>query len=312
MSLQIRNLTKIYGQQRAVHNISFEVAEGEIVGFLGPNGAGKSTTMKIATCFLPPTEGEVRVAGYDVTDSPMKVKSVTGYLPEHNPLYLDMYVHEYLSFIGRLYGLSGTALKQQVGDMVERCGLTREQNKKIEALSKGYRQRVGLAQALIHNPKVLILDEPTSGLDPNQLVEIRKLIKEISQQKTVIFSTHILQEVQALCNRVVVINRGEIVADDTVDRLMQRQGDTVTVIAEFEQGVSVEQLQQLAGVIQVKQLGAGKFSVVAARGADVRPALFRFAADNNLSLIGLKQEETSLESIFHSLTAPSAVEHNQN
>lgn len=312
MSLQIRNLTKIYGQQRAVHNISFEVAEGEIVGFLGPNGAGKSTTMKIATCFLPPTEGEVRVAGYDVADSPMKVKSVTGYLPEHNPLYLDMYVHEYLSFIGRLYGLSGTALKQQVGDMVERCGLTREQNKKIEALSKGYRQRVGLAQALIHNPKVLILDEPTSGLDPNQLVEIRKLIKEISQQKTVIFSTHILQEVQALCNRVVVINRGEIVADDTVDRLMQRQGDTVTVIAEFEQGVSVEQLQQLAGVIQVKQLGAGKFSVVAARGADVRPALFRFAADNNLSLIGLKQEETSLESIFHSLTAPSAVEHNQN
>ncbi|HEY9006470.1 MAG TPA: gliding motility-associated ABC transporter ATP-binding subunit GldA [Ohtaekwangia sp.] len=309
MSLQIRNLTKIYGQQRAVHNISFEVAEGEIVGFLGPNGAGKSTTMKIATCFLPPTEGEVRVAGHNVTDAPMKVKSMTGYLPEHNPLYLDMYVHEYLGFIGKLYGLSGSRLKQQVGEMVERCGLTREQNKKIEALSKGYRQRVGLAQALIHNPKVLILDEPTSGLDPNQLVEIRKLIKEISEQKTVIFSTHILQEVQALCNRVVVINRGEIVADDTIDNLLQR-GDTVVVIAEFEAGVSAEQLQRLPGVVRVQQLEAGKFRVAAAKGEDVRPALFRFAADNNLSLIGLKQEETSLETIFHSLTAP--VEHNQN
>lgn len=312
MSLQIRNLTKVYGQQHAVNNISFEVAAGEIVGFLGPNGAGKSTTMKIATCYLPPTEGEVYVGGHNVVDNAMEAKRITGYLPEHNPLYLDMYVHEYLGFIGKLYGLSGKTLKQQVGEMVERCGLTREQNKKIETLSKGYRQRVGLAQALIHNPKVLILDEPTSGLDPNQLVEIRKLIKDISRDKTVIFSTHIMQEVQALCNRVVVINRGSIVADDTVEHLLQTQQSNVVVVAEFEKDVTAEQLQQLPEVISVQSLDTFKFKVVAAQGVDIRPALFRFAADNNLSLIGLKQEESSLENIFHSLTAQSPVEHNQN
>lgn len=312
MSLQIRNLTKVYGQQYAVNNISFEVATGEIVGFLGPNGAGKSTTMKIATCYLPPTEGEVLVGGHNVVDHAMEAKRITGYLPEHNPLYLDMYVHEYLGFIGKLYGLSGKTLRQQVGEMVERCGLTREQNKKIETLSKGYRQRVGLAQALIHNPKVLILDEPTSGLDPNQLVEIRKLIKDISRDKTVIFSTHIMQEVQALCNRVVVINRGNIVADDTVEHLLQTQQSNVVVVAEFEKGVTAEQLQQLPEVISVQSLDTFKFKVVAAAGVDIRPALFRFAADNNLSLIGLKQEESSLENIFHSLTAQSPVEHNQN
>lgn len=312
MSLQIRNLTKVYGQQYAVNNISFEVAAGEIVGFLGPNGAGKSTTMKIATCYLPPTEGEVFVGGHNVVDNAMEAKRITGYLPEHNPLYLDMYVHEYLAFIGKLYGLSGKTLQQQVGEMVERCGLTREQNKKIETLSKGYRQRVGLAQALIHNPKVLILDEPTSGLDPNQLVEIRKLIKDISRDKTVIFSTHIMQEVQALCNRVVVINRGNIVADDTVEHLLQTQQSNVVVVAEFEKGVTAEQLQQVPEVISVQSLDTFKFKVVAAAGVDIRPALFRFAADNNLSLIGLKQEESSLENIFHSLTAQSPVEHNQN
>lgn len=312
MSLQIRNLTKVYGQQYAVNNISFEVAAGEIVGFLGPNGAGKSTTMKIATCYLPPTEGEVFVGGYNVVDHAMEAKRITGYLPEHNPLYLDMYVHEYLGFIGKLYGLSGKTLRQQVGEMVERCGLTREQNKKIETLSKGYRQRVGLAQALIHNPKVLILDEPTSGLDPNQLVEIRKLIKDISRDKTVIFSTHIMQEVQALCNRVVVINRGNIVADDTVEHLLQTQQSNVVVVAEFEKGVTAEQLQQLPEVISVQSVDTFKFKVVASAGVDIRPALFRFAADNNLSLIGLKQEESSLENIFHSLTAQSPVEHNQN
>ena len=225
MSLQIKNLTKIYGLQKALNDISFTVNEGEIVGFLGPNGAGKSSTMKIATCYLPPTSGQVSVGGFDVVEQPMKVKQITGYLPEHNPLYLDLYVHEYLLFIGGLYGLNKQKLKARVGEMIELCGLTLEQNKKIEALSKGYRQRVGLAQALIHDPKVLILDEPTSGLDPNQLVEIRKLIKDISQNKTVIFSTHIMQEVQALCDRVVVINKGEIVADDSLDNLLRQQGN---------------------------------------------------------------------------------------
>lgn len=311
MSLHIQNLTKVYGQQRAVNNISFEVREGEIVGFLGPNGAGKSTTMKIATCFLPPTEGRVRVGGHDVVEEPQKVKSITGYLPEHNPLYLDMYVHEYLSFIGKLYGLHGATLRQRVGEMIERCGLTREQNKVIESLSKGYRQRVGLAQALIHDPKVLILDEPTSGLDPNQLVEIRKLIKDISLNKTVIFSTHIMQEVQALCDRVVVINRGELVADDTLENMLQRKGTAVSVVVEFEGGVTADQLRALKGVSEVAVVEGFRFKVTAAN-ADIRSEIFRFAADNNLSLIGLKQEENSLEGIFHALTAQDAVPHSEN
>jgi ABC-2 type transport system ATP-binding protein len=312
MSLQISNLTKVYGQQRAVSNISFEVEQGTIVGFLGPNGAGKSTTMKIATCYLPPTAGDVWVSGYNVVEKPLEAKKITGYLPEHNPLYLDMFVHEYLSFVGSLYNVPRARLKQRVGEMVERCGLAREQNKKIETLSKGYRQRVGLAQALIHDPQVLILDEPTSGLDPNQLVEIRKLIKDISQNKTVIFSTHIMQEVEALCDRVVLINRGEIVANDSLQHLLQRQGDQTTVIAEFENGISAEVLRHVKGVASVEVLDTFRFKVTAAAGADIRPELFRFAADNNLSLIGLKQEENSLEHIFQSLTSQTAVEHNQN
>ncbi|MEO7991090.1 MAG: gliding motility-associated ABC transporter ATP-binding subunit GldA [Chryseolinea sp.] len=309
MSLQIQHVTKQYDQQKAVDDISFDVKEGEIVGFLGPNGAGKSTTMKMATCFLPPTSGSVIVAGYNVMDNPMEVKKVTGYLPEHNPLYLDLYVHEYLEFIGGLYSIKGKALKSRVGEMIERCGLTREQNKKIESLSKGYRQRIGLAQALLHDPKVLILDEPTSGLDPNQLIEIRKLIKEVSKNKTVIFSTHIMQEVQALCDRVVVINKGKIVADDSLQNLLQRNDAGVSIMVEFEGNVEANELSVLKGVIRVQELSKGKFSVTATSGVDIRPELFRFAADKNLSLIGLKQEEASLESIFRDLTvAPTPME----
>ncbi len=302
MSLRIKNLTKLYGQQKAVNNISFEVGEGEIVGFLGPNGAGKSTTMKIATSYLPPTEGQVTVGGYDVVSEPIKVKRITGYLPEHNPLYLDMYVHEYLRFIGKLYGMRGATLKSRVEEMVGLCGLTVEQNKKIETLSKGYRQRVGLAQALIHDPAVLILDEPTSGLDPNQLVEIRKLIKEISRNKTVIFSTHIMQEVSALCNRVIVINKGEIVADDQLSNLMKSQSNETVVIAEFEGNVSIEDLRGLSGIKTVEVIGSSKFKIMGHSGIDLRPEIFRFAADRKLSLLGLRQEENSLENIFKSLT----------
>lgn len=302
MSLQIRNLTKIYGQQRALNDISFDVRQGEIVGFLGPNGAGKSSTMKIATCYLPPSSGKVMVGGFDVVEQPMKVKQITGYLPEHNPLYLDLYVHEYLNFIGGLYGLSRQRLKQRVGEMIELCGLSQEQNKRIEALSKGYRQRVGLAQALIHDPSVLILDEPTSGLDPNQLVEIRKLIRDVSHKKTVIFSTHIMQEVQALCDRVVVINKGEIVADNTLNNLLRKEGSSATVTVEFEGGVVAEQLKLLPGVKEVYLVEGFKFRVVGHDNADLRPELFRFAADNRLSLLGLKQEENSLENIFRDLT----------
>lgn len=304
MSLHVKNLTKLYGHQKAVNNLSFEVGEGEIVGFLGPNGAGKSTTMKIATSYVPPTEGRVTVDGFDVVSQSIEVKRITGYLPEHNPLYLDMYVHEYLRFIGKLYGIGGATLKSRVEEMVELCGLTVEQNKKIETLSKGYRQRVGLAQALIHDPAVLILDEPTSGLDPNQLVEIRKLIKEISKNKTVIFSTHIMQEVSALCNRVIVINKGEIVADDQLSNLMKSQSNETVVIAEFEGNVSLEDLRGLTGVKTVEVLGSSQFKITGHSGIDLRPEIFRFAADRKLSLLGLRQEENSLESIFKSLTNP--------
>ncbi len=312
MSLQLKNLTKIYGSQKAVNNISFDIKEGEIVGFLGPNGAGKSTTMKIATCFLPPTEGEAWVGGFNVVDKPMEVKQITGYLPEHNPLYLDLYVHEYLQFVGKLYGLRGAKLKQRVIEIIELCGLGQEQNKKIEMLSKGYRQRVGLAQALIHDPKILILDEPTSGLDPNQLVEIRKLIKMISLHKTVIFSTHIMQEVQALCDRVIVINKGEIVADDKLENILQIRGGSVAIVVQFEREVTIGQLKSLQGVKEVYELERSKFRVIAEGTIDLRPEIFRFAADNNLSLIGLNQEENSLENIFRDLTLTSSNDKKEN
>lgn len=302
MSLIVQNLTKVYEQQKAVKNISFRVNQGEIVGFLGPNGAGKSTTLKIATSYLPPTSGQVIVGGFDVTASPMAVKKITGYLPEHNPLYLDLFVHEYLAFIGKLYGLRGKILKNRVAEMIALCGLAREQNKKIENLSKGYRQRVGLAQALIHDPSVLILDEPTSGLDPNQILEIRNLIKDISQNKTVIFSTHIMQEVEALCERVIVINKGEIVANDRLENLLSGQGNAPAIIVEFESAIDVEELKKLSGISEIIPLGANRYRVEASQGSDARPEIFRFAADKNLSLIGLKQEENSLEEIFRDLT----------
>ena len=312
MSLQLKNLTKIYGSQKAVNNISFSINEGEIVGFLGPNGAGKSTTMKIATCFLPPTAGEAWVGGFNVVEKPMEVKQITGYLPEHNPLYLDLYVHEYLQFVGKLYGLRGAKLRQRVIEIIELCGLEQEQNKKIEMLSKGYRQRVGLAQALIHDPKILILDEPTSGLDPNQLVEIRKLIKMISLHKTVIFSTHIMQEVQALCNRVIVINKGEIVADDKLENILSVQGGSVGIVVQFEKDATIDQLKLLNGVKEVYEIERLKFRVISDGTIDLRPEIFRFAADRNLSLIGLKQEENSLENIFRDLTAAPVNDQKEN
>lgn len=221
MSLKIQNLTKVYGQQKAVNDISFDVQKGEIVGFLGPNGAGKSTTMKIATCYIPATSGSVEVCGFDVRQSPNDVRRNIGYLPEHNPLYLDMYVKEFLEFVGGIYKIKGNTLKQRIEEVIELVGLQVEQKKKIGQLSKGYRQRVGLAQALIHDPQVLILDEPTTGLDPNQLVEIRSVIKQIGREKTVIFSTHIMQEVEAICDRVVIINKGQIIENQPLSKLVQ-------------------------------------------------------------------------------------------
>ncbi|MGA0557808.1 gliding motility-associated ABC transporter ATP-binding subunit GldA [Larkinella sp. VNQ87] len=308
MSIAVKNLTKLYTRpgttaQRAVDGISFTVQPGEIVGFLGPNGAGKSTTMKIATGYLPPTDGTVEVNGFDVRTHSLDVRRSLGYLPEHNPLYLDMYVKEFLQFAGALHGLRGAVLRQRVSEMIELVGLGLEQRKKIGQLSKGYRQRVGLAQALIHNPPVLILDEPTTGLDPNQLTEIRQVIRTIGREKTVLFSTHIMQEVEALCNRVIIINRGRIVADGLLSDLQAISGDSLAVIAEFEQDLIDETvLNELPGIQEVEALGEGRYRLTADKNSDLRAAVFRLAADKKLTLVGLKQQENNLEGIFKQLT----------
>ena len=304
MSIRVNNLIKQFGSQNAIDSISFEVKEGEIVGFLGPNGAGKSTTMKIATGYLTPTAGAVEVGGFDVEQEPDKVKKIIGYLPEHNPLYLDMFVREYLMFIGRVHKLKGSVLKKRVDEMIQLCGLTREQNKKIEALSKGYRQRVGLAQALIHDPKVLILDEPTTGLDPNQIVEIRNLIREIGKNKTVLFSSHIMQEVQALCNRVIVINKGKLVANDQIERLKSGETKIAVIKVEFSDTPEVAQLEAIEGVLKVQSTGENTYKIEATVKQDVRPAIFKYASDHGLTLVGLQQEEITMENIFQQLTKP--------
>ncbi|GAB2601460.1 gliding motility-associated ABC transporter ATP-binding subunit GldA [Spirosoma areae] len=304
MSIRVQNLTKEYNQQRAVDQISLTVLPGEIVGFLGPNGAGKSTTMKIATGYLPPTEGTVEVNGFDVRTQPMDVRRSVGYLPEHNPLYLDLYVKEYLRFAGSLHGLRGSDLSRRIADMLALVGLGREQHKRIGQLSKGYRQRVGLAQALLHNPPVLILDEPTTGLDPNQLAEIRQVIREAGRDKTVLFSTHIMQEVEAICDRVVIINRGQIVADGPLSQLRNASaGESVVVVAEFEGDLTDSAvLTSVSGVTQVEPLGRGQYRIIAKQTTDLRASIFRLAADRNLKLVGLRQQENSLEGIFKELT----------
>ncbi|MFN0049803.1 MAG: gliding motility-associated ABC transporter ATP-binding subunit GldA [Cytophagales bacterium] len=301
MSVQITNLTKLYGEQKAVDNISFSVAKGEIVGFLGPNGAGKSTTMKIATCFIPPTLGEIKVCGFDVTKQALEVKKRVGYLPEHNPLYTEMYIKEYLHFIGSLYGLHGKVLDAKVAEMIKITGLSPEKHKKIGELSKGYRQRTGLAAALIHNPEVLILDEPTTGLDPNQVVEIRQLIKEIGKEKTVILSTHIMQEVEAMCSRVIIINQGKIVADNSVSNIAETVVQKAfKIVLQFENNVQIADLQMIENVESIKELGNIKFELIATK--DIRNQLFKLASERNWSLVELKLEETTLESVFQQLT----------
>ncbi|MEQ8927214.1 MAG: gliding motility-associated ABC transporter ATP-binding subunit GldA [Fulvivirga sp.] len=302
MSIRVNKLTKYFGEQKALDEISFSASEGEIVGFLGPNGAGKSTTMKIATGYLPPDSGTVEVCGIDVAQRPLDVKKKVGYLPEHNPLYLDMYVREYLAFIGKLHSVKGGVLKSRINEVVEMCGLTREQNKLIGALSKGYRQRVGLAQALIHDPEVLVLDEPTTGLDPNQIIEIRNLIKNTSADKTVIFSSHIMQEVQALCDRVVVIDRGRIVADDKIEQLKSEKVEVVSLVLEFSEAPNFNELTAIEGVLSVEAISDLKYRVKATTTKDVRPLLFDFASEKSLKLLGLQQEEVTMENVFRELT----------
>lgn len=301
MSIKVSQLTKVYGGQKAVNALSFEVNKGEILGFLGPNGAGKSTTMKIATGFLPPSEGLVEVQGIDVTTDPIQARKCIGYLPEHNPLYLDMFVHEYLAFIGELHGLKGKKLKSRIVQMIDLCGLTIEQNKRIGTLSKGYRQRVGLAQALIHDPSVLILDEPTTGLDPNQLVEIRNLIKEISKDKTVILSTHIMQEVKALCNRVIIIDSGEIVADDTVENLTASQ---LVLQVEFQSEIDMEILR---GLGKVEMISLRLYEISHEGSADLRSKMFELAKANDWVILGMQQQEKDLEQVFRNVTKKSDV-----
>ena len=300
MSVKVEQLTKVYQNQRAVDEISFEAKKGQVLGFLGPNGAGKTTTMKIITCFIPQTEGKVTVCGYDTQTSPMEVRQRIGYLPEHNPLYKDMYVKEYLGFVGGLHKVKNK--KQKVAEMIERVGLGREQHKLIGALSKGYRQRVGLAQAMLHDPDVLILDEPTSGLDPNQLVEIRKLIIDLGKEKTVIFSTHIMQEVQAICDRVLIINRGKVVANDPVEALQDRISGSTTVTIEFLEKTQKEFLKKINKVNSIESLGDNQWKLTADLKEDIRKDVFDFAVQNKLTLLGMKKDVYSVEDVFQELT----------
>ncbi len=300
MSVKVEHLTKIYGEQKAVNDLSFEAKKGEVLGFLGPNGAGKSTTMKILTCFIPQSQGTAEVCGFDVEKEPMEVRARIGYLPESNPLYKDMYVKEYLGFVARLHRVKNA--KRRVADMIDKTGLGTEQHKLIGTLSKGYRQRVGLAQAMLHDPEVLILDEPTSGLDPNQLIEIRSLIKQLGQEKTVIFSTHIMQEVQALCDRVIIINRGRIVANDPIGQLQNRVSAELVVTVEFNQNVNENKLRQIRYVKRVGDLGKNRWSIVSDSNNDTRSDIFRFAVENRLILLGMHKEVSSVEDVFQELT----------
>ncbi|MEL6923670.1 MAG: gliding motility-associated ABC transporter ATP-binding subunit GldA [Bacteroidota bacterium] len=301
MSVVVENLTKVYGTQRALDGISFEAKKGEVLGFLGPNGAGKTTTMKIVTCFIPQTEGKATVCGYDVEQNSLEVRRRVGYLPEHNPLYKDMYVKEYLGFVAGLHKVPNK--RQRVAEMIERTGLEKEQRKKIMALSKGYRQRVGLAQAMLHDPEVLILDEPTSGLDPNQLAEIRSLIKSIGREKTVIFSTHIMQEVQALCDRVLIINNGKLVANDTIDELQNKLSGETVVQVEFEEEMNRELLAKIKHVHSVKALGNKRWQLVSRGKDDVRRQIFQFAVSKGYTLLEMQRERYSVEDVFQRLTA---------
>ncbi|NJC25333.1 gliding motility-associated ABC transporter ATP-binding subunit GldA [Neolewinella antarctica] len=301
MSVIVKNLTKIYGNQRAVDDISFTAKPGQILGFLGPNGAGKTTTMKILTCYLSQSEGTATVCGHDVAKDSLEVRRQVGYLPEHNPLYKDMYVREYLRFAASANKIGQPG--KRIGELVEMTGLGREAHKQIGALSKGYRQRVGLAQAMLHDPKVLILDEPTSGLDPNQLAEIRALIKELGKEKTVIFSTHIMQEVQALCDRVIIIDRGRLVADDPIETLKRRLSGSASLLVTFDEPVDPLGLGKITGVTKVVATGArGEYRLYLSGGADARAEVFHFAVANQRILLALQSEDLSVEEVFRALT----------
>ncbi|MCL2073446.1 MAG: ATP-binding cassette domain-containing protein [Marinilabiliaceae bacterium] len=301
MSISVTKVSHFYGKQQALKEVSFSLRGGEVVGFLGPNGAGKSTMMKILTGFLPQTSGEVFVAGENVLENNVSFRSKIGYLPEHNPLYSDLYVSEYLDFIASIYKIKNK--RERIKEMIECVGLTPERQKKIGALSKGFRQRVGLAQALLPNPEVLILDEPTTGFDPNQISEVRTLIKNLGQSKTILLSTHIMQEVKAICERVIIIHSGSIVADEHPDALesLNLSGDTILEV-EFDKPFILEKLFSIKGIKKLEKLTTERILVIVAAGLEVRPEIFKFAVDNNLVLMSLTKKHQSLEEVFYSLT----------
>jgi len=301
MSVIVKNISKIYGKQKALDNVSLSIEQGEVVGLLGPNGAGKSTLMKIITCFIPPSSGQVTVKGFDIYDESLEIRKKVGYLPENNPLYLEMYVKEYLEFVAGIHKLKDKKLAAK--NMISLTNLGREQGKKIGALSKGYRQRVGLAQALIHNPDVLILDEPTSGLDPNQIVEIRELIKNIGKEKTVILSTHIMQEVEAMCNRAIIIDKGKIIADDSTKNLGENAMNIQLIQVEFNDKVEKQKLLSIDGINKADNIKDNIWDLHTNRKEDIRTDIFQFAVHNNLTVLSMQKLDQSLEKIFQNLTS---------
>jgi ABC-2 type transport system ATP-binding protein len=300
MSITVENISKQYGNQKALNDVSFNIKSGEIVGFLGPNGAGKSTMMKILTCFIPQNQGKATVCGFDTIENSLEIRKKVGYLPEHTPLYLDLYIKEYLEIVGGIHHTKN--LKSRIADIIEMTGITKEQNKKIGQLSKGYRQRVGLAQALIHDPEVLILDEPTTGLDPNQLTEIRALIKEIGKSKTIMLSTHIMQEVEAICDRVIIINKGEIVADKKSSELKDLKKGATVFKVEFDKSIEENQLRKIEGVANVKKINGNFWELQSHNNIDIRTKIFEFGVKNNYAILTLQTVETKLEDIFKELT----------
>lgn len=302
MSIKVQNLSKTYGEQKAVNNISFEISTGEITGFVGPNGAGKSTTMKIITGFIPTSSGKIFINNRDINIHSLEVKKHIGYLPENNPLYTDLYIKEYLKYVAGIYNL-GKNTNNRIEKVIQQTGLTKEINKKIGALSKGYRQRVGLAQALIHDPDVLILDEPTSGLDPNQIIEIRNLISEIGKEKTVLLSTHLMQEVEAICNKIIIINKGKIIANDKTENISKTRSENYqTIFAEFNTEVNKDSLEKIVGVRRVAMVSKKKFLFESIENTDIRQNIFQYAVDNKISVLSLQEKEKNLEEIFQELT----------
>ena len=311
MSIKVDHITKLFGTQKALNDVTLYIKPGEVVGLLGPNGAGKSTLMKILTCYIHPSSWDASVCGFDVLEQSIEVRRRVGYLPENNPLYLDLYVKEFLQFIGNIEhrGSQIPDLRSRISEILELTGLQVEQHKQIGTLSRGYRQRVGLAQALLHDPEVLILDEPTSGLDPNQIVEIRNLISQIGLEKTIMMSTHIIQEVEAICNRTIIIHNGEIVADDKTKNLQKIQSSKVIVKVEFDKLVEEKNLKSIHGVkntispaSRIQDPGSNIYHLESTTEIDIRPAIFQFAVDNGLTVLSLQRDEQKLEEVFQELT----------